>query len=178
VWPPSRLVFPQDQKLFRWFLKEQDRRQINGDLAELGVYMRKSAVVVGEYLRPGETFTVIDLFESLASDSDNQTENVKSYSGLTQHAFEANYLRFHERLPVVVKAASSEILNHAAAGPHRFVHIDASHLYNHVRTDVASARELLHESGGRLRRRPGWACAGRSGCGVGGRRERWSPPHS
>jgi hypothetical protein len=96
--------FPQDQKLFRWFLKEQDRRQITGDLAELGVYMGKSAVVVGEYLRPGETFTVIDLFESLASDSDNQTENVKFYSGLTQHAFEANYLRFHERLPVVVKS--------------------------------------------------------------------------
>jgi hypothetical protein len=66
---------------------------------------------------------------------------------LTQHAFEANYLRFHERLPVVVKAPSSEIQNHAAAGAHRFVHVDASHLYNHVRTDVASARELLHESG-------------------------------
>jgi hypothetical protein len=64
------LVFPQDQKLFRWFLKEQDRRQITGDLAELGVYMGKGAVV-GEYLRPGETFTLIDLFESLASDSDN-----------------------------------------------------------------------------------------------------------
>ena len=31
--------FSQDQKLFRWFLKEQDRRQITGDLAELGVYM-------------------------------------------------------------------------------------------------------------------------------------------
>ena len=148
MWPPSPAgFFRQDQKLFRWFLTEQDRRQITGDLAELGVYMGKSAVVVGEYLRPGETFTVIDLFESLASDSDNQTENVKHYSGLTQHAFEANYLRFHKRLPVVVKPPSSEILNHAAAGAHRFVHVDASHLYEHVRADVASARALLQESG-------------------------------
>jgi Methyltransferase domain len=137
----------QDQMLFRWFLKEQDRREIAGDLAEFGVYMGKSAVVLGEYLRPGETFTVIDLFESPASDSDNQTEKVNAYSDLTQRAFEANYLRFHDRLPVVVRGPSSEILNHAAASAHRFVHVDASHLYEHVRTDVASARALLHETG-------------------------------
>jgi Methyltransferase domain len=138
---------PQDQKLFRWFLGEQERRHITADLAELGVYMGKSAVVIGQYLRPGETFTIIDLFESPACDDENRVENANIYAGLTQRAFEANYLRFHERLPIVVKAPSSEILDHASAGAHRFVHVDASHLYEHVRTDVASARALLHESG-------------------------------
>jgi Methyltransferase domain len=137
----------QDQKLFRWFLGEQERRHIMGDLAELGVYMGKSAVVIGEYLRPPETFIIIDLFESPACDGENRVENADTYTGLTQRAFEANYLRFHERLPMVVKAASSEILDHASAGAHRFVHVDASHLYEHVRADVASARALLHESG-------------------------------
>jgi predicted O-methyltransferase YrrM len=139
--------FPQDQMLFRWFLGEQDRRQITGDLAELGAYMGKSAVVMGEYLRPGETFTVIDLFESPASDSDNHVENVDTYIDLTQHVFEANYLRFHDRLPVVVKGPSSTILSHAAADAHRFVHVDASHLYKYVQIDLASARALLHENG-------------------------------
>jgi hypothetical protein len=137
----------QDQILFRWFLEEQNLRQITGDLAEFGVYLGKSAIVVGAYLRPGETFTVIDLFESPSHDSANQTENVNTYSSLTQRAFEANYLRFHERLPVVIRGPSSEILNHSAVGRHRFVHADASHLYEHVRTDVASARALLHEHG-------------------------------
>jgi hypothetical protein len=138
---------PQDQKLFRWVLGEQDRRHIMGDLVELGVYMGKSAIVIGEYLRPGETFTIIDLFESPASDNENCIENANTYVDLTQEAFEANYLRFHERLPIVVKAPSSEILDHASKGAHRFVHVDASHLYEQVRTDVASARVLLHESG-------------------------------
>lgn len=138
---------PQDQKLFRWFLGEQKRRPIVGDLAELGVYMGKSAIVIGEYLRPGETFTVIDLFESPAFDDDNSVENANTYADLTQRVFEANYLRFHVELPTVVKAPSSEILDHASAGAHRFVHVDASHLYEHVQTDVASARVLLHESG-------------------------------
>jgi Methyltransferase domain len=138
---------PQDQDLFRWFLGEQERRHIMGDLAELGVYMGKSAIVIGEYLRLRETFTIIDLFESPACDDENRVENTNTYSGLTQRVFETNYLRFHERLPMVVKAPSSEILDHASAGAHRFVHVDASHLYEHVRTDVASARALLHESG-------------------------------
>jgi hypothetical protein len=138
---------PQDQDLFRWFLREQERLHIMGDLAELGAYMGKSAIVIGQYLRPCETFTIIDLFESPANDDENRVENANTYAGLTQRVFEANYLRFHERLPIVVKAPSSEILHHATAGAHRFVHIDASHLYEHVRTDVASARALLHESG-------------------------------
>jgi hypothetical protein len=138
---------PQDQKLFRWFLGEQERRHITGDLAELGVYMGKSAVVIGQYLRPGETFTIIDLFESPACDDENRVENTNTYAGLTQRTFEANYLRFHDRLPVVVKAPSSEILDHASPGAHRFVHVDASHLYEHIRADVTSARALLHESG-------------------------------
>jgi hypothetical protein len=138
---------PQDQKLFRWLLEEQERRQITGDLAELGAYMGKSAIVIGEYQRPSETFTIIDLFESPAGDDENCAENANAYVGLNRQAFEANYLRFHEQLPMVVKAPSSEILDHARAGAHRFVHVDASHLYEHVRTDVASARALLHESG-------------------------------
>jgi hypothetical protein len=118
-----------------------------GDLAELGAYMGKSAIVIGEYVRPDETFVVIDLFESPARNIANVAENVRTYPGLTQRAFEANYLAAHDRLPVVVKAPSSEILHHAAADSHRFVHVDASHLYDHVRTDIDSARALLQPSG-------------------------------
>ena len=75
---------PQDQNLFRWVLGEQERRHIMGDLAELGAYMGKSAIVIGGYLRPGETFTIIDLFESPASDDENRVENANTYAGLTQ----------------------------------------------------------------------------------------------
>lgn len=50
---------PLDQVLFTWFLEKQ---QLAGDLLELGVYMGKSAILLGHHLRPGEAFTVCDLF--------------------------------------------------------------------------------------------------------------------
>ena len=139
--------FSTDRKLFRWFLSEQIEARMAGDLAELGVYLGKSAVLIGDYLQPGETFTVIDLFESPAGDSHNQGENDNEYAGLTQQAFEANYLRCHPSLPNVVRGFSEEITDHAAIGRHRFVHIDASHLYEHVRGDIAAARQLILEGG-------------------------------
>lgn len=39
------------------------------DVAEIGVYMGKSAAVIGTKLRPGEEFTVVDLFGSSPYDS-------------------------------------------------------------------------------------------------------------
>ncbi|MFI1177345.1 class I SAM-dependent methyltransferase [Streptomyces melanogenes] len=61
--------------------------------------------------------------------------------------FEANYLRFHRRLPTVIQPSSCAITAHALERSCRFVHIDASHLYHHVRADIAAARQLLAEDG-------------------------------
>jgi hypothetical protein len=47
----------------------------------------------------------------------------------------------------VVRGPSSTIVEHAAHGTHRFVHIDASHLYEHVVEDIAAARTLLKPGG-------------------------------
>lgn len=136
-----------DVLLFRWFLEEQRRRSILGDLAELGAYQGKSAIVIGEYVRHDETFTVVDLFDDPGSSAENRSENRAHYPGLTQRNFEGHYRRFHTRMPVIVKALTSEVLEHATSGTHRFVHVDASHLYDHVRTDIASARQLLADGG-------------------------------
>lgn len=136
-----------DVLLFRWFLEEQRRRPVLGDLAELGAYQGKSAIVIGEYVRDDETFTVVDLFEDPGSSVENRSENRAHYPGLTQRSFEGHYRRFHTRMPVVVKGLTSEVLEHATSGSHRFVHVDASYLYDHVRTDIASARQLLADGG-------------------------------
>lgn len=139
--------FASDRALFRWFLSRQRERGLSGDLVELGAYLGKSAVVMGDHLAPGETFTVVDLFEAEAQDDANATEMAASYSTLTRAGFEANYRKFHESLPVVHTAPSSEVLQHVTPGACRFVHVDASHLYEHVALDVDAARTLLGEEG-------------------------------
>jgi Methyltransferase domain len=138
---------PSDRRMFSWLLQRQLDRGESGNLVELGCYLGKSAVLVGDYLTEGETFTVLDLFESDAPDEHNIREMHGSYRTLTQRAFEENYLRFHGELPVVVRAPSSEILDHVAPASCRFVHVDASHLYEHVATDIESAQKLLRADG-------------------------------
>ncbi|NWF27164.1 class I SAM-dependent methyltransferase [Streptomyces sp. PKU-EA00015] len=139
--------WPVDQLIFDWFLTRQRDTDMKGDLLELGAYMGKSAIFLGGYLREGETFTVCDLFDSEAPDDPNSAEMDRSYATLTRRAFEANYLSFHDELPTVVQAPTSVITSRVEAATCRFVHVDASHLYEHVHGDVAAARELLLPDG-------------------------------
>src|SRR5579875_3183386 len=135
-----------DQRMFEHFLSD-DALVTRGDLVEIGVYMGKSAALVGAYLHPGETFTVCDLFEGDAADESNRTENARSYTNLTRQRFERNYLSVHDELPVVVAGLSSTILDHVKPNSARFVHVDGSHLYDHVVTDIESARTMLLPDG-------------------------------
>ncbi|MGW6454768.1 class I SAM-dependent methyltransferase [Streptomyces sp. NPDC055078] len=134
--------WPVDQLLFDWFLSRE-----RGDLLELGAYLGKSAIFMGGYLRDGDAFTVCDLWDSPAPDDPNSAEMNRSYATLTRRAFEANYLSFHDALPRMVQAPTSVITSEVRAGSCRFVHVDASHLYEHVRGDIASAKELLRPDG-------------------------------
>ena len=138
---------PYDRELFRLLLPATHDVLGGGNLAELGVYQGKSAVLVGSDVREGETFTVIDLFGAAASDHDNQAENDEQYSDLSRESFEEHYLSVHSELPDVVTGPSATVVDHASTGSHRFVHVDASHLYEHVRLDVEAARQLLAPQG-------------------------------
>ncbi|WP_458247604.1 class I SAM-dependent methyltransferase [Streptomyces sp. MAI_2237] len=138
---------PLDQLLFTWFLERQEAAGLGGDLLELGAYMGKSAILLGRHRRNGEEFTVCDLFGGEAPDGANRAETAKSYSSLTRQAFERNYLSFHDALPRVLEAPTSVITAEVAPRSCRFVHIDASHLYEHVRDDIGAARDLLVPGG-------------------------------
>lgn len=135
-----------DQRLFTHFLSE-DAVVPRGDLVELGTYMGKSAALIGQFLHPGETFTVLDLFGSAPGDELNAVENARSYAELTRARFEQYYLTVHDELPVIVQDYSSAIVDHVKPATARFVHIDASHLYEHVAVDVESARRITLPDG-------------------------------
>lgn len=136
-----------DIACFRFFLDAQKAEGHGGDLAELGVYQGASAVLIGSYLEEPDVFTVVDLFEEGAADSANALEVEHTYPGLSQQMFEDNYRRVHGDLPVIIRGPSTLIREHAAPKNHRFVHIDASHLYEHVVADVDTARQLLQPGG-------------------------------
>lgn len=138
---------PSDRNLFAFLLQRQVDAGDRGDLVELGCYLGKSSVLIGEFVQSDESFTVLDLFESDAPEEHNTRENKASYASLTRAAFETNYQRFHGSLPGIVQAPSTAITEHVAAGSCRFVHIDASHLYEHVASDTDSARHLLQPNG-------------------------------
>lgn len=154
-----------DILLFDWFLRRQQTAGIRGDLLELGSYMGKSAVLMPAYLENDESFTVCDLFGSDAPDAGNQRETSGSYDSLTRQAFEANYLSFHDELPRILQAPTSVVPEEVTSGSCRFVHVDASHLYEHVRSDIANARKVLVADGllvlddYRSSHTPGVACA-------------------
>ncbi|MER6567056.1 class I SAM-dependent methyltransferase [Streptomyces sp. NPDC001093] len=151
--PPRRLDdvpgwFPVlDQLLFDWFLNRQETTGMRGDLLEVGVYMGKSAIFTGRHRQPGERYTVCDLFEGDAPDDANRAESAKSYGALTRRVFEDNYLSFHDELPRVLQGPSSLVPGEVEPDSCRFVHIDASHLYEHVHGDIGAARDLLLPDG-------------------------------
>ncbi len=140
--------FPSlDQVLFDRFLTRQERLGQHGDLMEMGAYMGKSAIFTAAYLRANERFTVCDLFDADAPDEKNAAEARKSYSTLTRTAFEQNYLAFWDELPFVIQGPTSVVPDHVGADTCRFIHVDASHLYEHVAGDIGTARSTLVPGG-------------------------------
>lgn len=136
-----------DKLLFEWLLSWQTRVGQVGDLLELGVYEGKSAIHMGQFLADGEKFTVCDLFDLAGGDQTIRPGARKRYKDLTREKFERNYLAFHEGLPIVVQGRTAIIVDHVAPNSCRFTHIDASHMYEHVRGDLLSARKLLQPDG-------------------------------
>lgn len=132
-----------DQQLFRHFLSEASVAP-KGDLVEIGAFKGKSAILIGRYVADGETFTVCDLFGDEPDDVANSEENQRAYgnANLTREVFEENYRAFHDELPRIVHGPSSTILDHVRTGSARFVHLDGSHLYDVVRSDLESARTM------------------------------------
>lgn len=136
-----------DFRLFEVILSSQ-RDLSPATVVELGCYLGKSAVVIGKHVGEDERFVVVDLFgethgaNNAAVDQANLRENQTSYVSLTRGQFEKNYLALHPKLPEVVQGFSSEVVDHVSDSSARFIHVDASHLYNHVRIDAINARRL------------------------------------
>jgi hypothetical protein len=133
---------PRDAMMWLVIDGLQRGAKVRGDLLEIGVFLGKSAVLLGYLAQPGETLTVCDLFEDEPEQDEVAAEHERFYQGLSRERFEANYLRFHEALPDVIQGSSTEALAELEDESFRFIHVDGSHAYDVVREDVSTARRL------------------------------------
>lgn len=136
-----------DQICLQNILMHQSSVGMTGDLLELGVYQGKSAIHLAHYLAQGESMTVCDLFEEAASEQTIRADARHAYRSLSQATFEKNWSAFFDQLPTIVRGLSNTIIDHVRPSSCRLVHIDASHMYEHVMEDAASAKSLLLPNG-------------------------------
>lgn len=142
----SPLDFLTIEAVLAW----QDELGVMGDVLEIGVYLGKSAILIGHFVRPDELFSVCDLFGAAAPEESNSAENERTYPGLMRSSFEQNYSRYasDKRAPRILEMPSTELGAHVSARPLRFAHVDGSHLYDVVAEDLQLVRNLLVPSGG------------------------------
>lgn len=113
-----------------------------GSLLEIGVYQGKSAILVGKFSKSGSDFEVCDIFQ-LESDDNNKDEILRSYLNLQREIFEDNCKNNLGRVPIIHECKSMELRNRLKSEKYRFIHIDGSHLYEHVLSDIDLALEFL-----------------------------------
>lgn len=139
--------YPNDVALFVDLSAHQRDRGAPGDLLEIGVYLGKSAVLLGFLVGAGERLVVCDLFEGEAATSEAAYEKDRWYPDLARERFEQYYRRYHDRLPEVVAGPSTELDAVGPDGSFRFIHVDGGHSYGVVSHDLATAHRLLAPDG-------------------------------
>jgi hypothetical protein len=114
-----------------------------GDLLEIGVYLGKSAILLGFLAAGGEALHVCDPFEPSGALPAADRVHSGLYVEAGRSAFEANYRRFHRSLPEVHQVESNGLASVLEPGTFRLVHIDGSHDFDAVVADLGLARSLL-----------------------------------
>ena len=120
---------------------------ITGDILEIGCYQGASAILLGYMRRGAERVVVCDIFDGATHGPEDEDERHRFYQDLSRASFESNYLQFHGQLPDVVAGPSAALAELGLGKRFRIIHIDGSHAYDAVRSDLLLSKELLMEGG-------------------------------
>jgi predicted O-methyltransferase YrrM len=136
-----------DAELFCAIDAAQRAAGIVGDIMEIGCYQGSSAILLGYLRRAHERLIVCDLFQDVVATNDDFHAQFNVYGDLTQQSFEKSYLTFHDELPEIFAGSSTALKERDLGQKFRFIHIDGSHEYETVRSDLLLARSLLLPGG-------------------------------
>jgi hypothetical protein len=136
-----------DAELFDAIDLAQRTAGLVGDILEIGCYQGSSAILLGYLRRPNERMVVCDLFEEVATTLDDFHHRGNAYSDLSRESFEANFLRFHKNLPEIIAGSSAMLPSSNFGRTFRLIHVDGSHEYEIVRSDLLLAKALLMPGG-------------------------------
>ena len=135
---------PEIEKIPGWFTKADqitfsillEMQSTRGDILEIGVFKGKSAIFLEHFRKCDEFLHACDLFENETNDFENKNEVRTSYFGLNRSDFEKNFLQYHSSLPEIHECDSKALSIILNKNKFRFIHIDGSHLYDFVRSDL------------------------------------------
>ena len=137
-----------DRQLFQLADSVQQRHGPEGDLLEIGVFLGKSAALLGLLRHGAQRLVACDVFDSVPyPDEATVRESREFFQGLSRSEFERRYLSVHTELPEIIEDLSSTLLDHGLSRTFRFAHVDAGHTYAAVRDDARLVRELLVPGG-------------------------------
>lgn len=139
---------PWDGWIFAAIDALQTEHGVSGDILEIGAYVGRSTALLGCLRRDEEKLVVCDLFDQAdAPDAHNQQEQVDWYENIALEAFRTNFARVHDWLPELLVGPSSAQLERVPDGSVRFAHVDGSHSYDAVRSDIAAMKRITAPGG-------------------------------
>jgi len=136
-----------DAELFSAIDMAQRSVGLVGDILEIGCYQGSSAVLLEYLRRPNERLVVCDLFQEVPTTLDDFHQRTDSYSDLSEESFEVNFLRYHKNLPEIISGSSTMLPSMNLGRTFRIIHVDGSHEYDIVRSDLLLAKSLLIPGG-------------------------------